>query len=144
MLAQRVHPPWVDSILEAIPDPVVVMRPSGEILSTNAAADRLFGVGEGRPQVANRARIVAFVAELVAGHRPLGTDTLLIIDPHDGVDLPMVVMGRRAVWISGEGVVIVTLRRDMAEKTLLLANLSHEVRTPLNAVLGYTSLLLQG
>jgi signal transduction histidine kinase len=38
----------------------------------------------------------------------------------------------------------VELERASALKSQFLANMSHEFRTPLNAILGYTSLLLQG
>ena len=36
------------------------------------------------------------------------------------------------------------LEQASAAKSQFLANMSHEFRTPLNAILGYTSLLLQG
>ena len=38
----------------------------------------------------------------------------------------------------------VALKQASALKTQFVANMSHEFRTPLNAILGYTSLLLQG
>src|SRR5206468_2523046 len=36
------------------------------------------------------------------------------------------------------------LEQASQAKSLFLANMSHEFRTPLNAILGYTSILLQG
>ena len=38
----------------------------------------------------------------------------------------------------------IELEQASAAKSQFLANMSHEFRTPLNAILGYTSLLLQG
>jgi signal transduction histidine kinase len=144
MSSQTPSSAWLDSILDALPDPVVVVRARGELAWANQAAARLTGPGDVEPQAANRARIAAFVAELEAQGRPSGRDTLILVDPLEAVDRTMGVTAERATWTNGEPVTVVTLRRDIGEKTLLIANASHELRTPLNAILGYTSLLLRG
>jgi signal transduction histidine kinase len=134
----------LDSILEALPDPVLVLRPRGELLCCNQAADRLVAPFDVAPQAANRARVIRFVVELVWQGKPSAAETLILVDPLEATDLPMGATAKTAVWTNGEPVVVVTLRRDMGEKTLLIANASHELRTPLNAILGYASLLLRG
>jgi signal transduction histidine kinase len=135
---------WFNSILDALPDPILVMRPRGELVWANHTADRLMQPLDAAPQAANRARIDAFVADLVAQGKPSAAETLILIDPDEATDLPMGATARSALWTNGEPVVVVTLRREIGEKTLLIANASHELRTPLNAILGYTSLLLRG
>src|SRR4051812_9319660 len=135
---------WFDSILDAVPDPVLVMRPRGELVRVNQAAGRLTQPCDVEPQAANRARLAGFVAELVAQGRPSATEVLTLVDPLAATELPMGVTAEQATWANGEPVVVLTLRREIGEKTMLIANASHELRTPLNAILGYTSLLLRG
>jgi len=144
MPPELAHPTWFDSILEALPDPVLVMRPRGDIAWVNRAADRLTRPSEQPSQAANRARIALFVDELLAQGQPSGTETITVVDPLEAVSVPMGASASVATWANGEPVVVVTLRRDVGEKTMLVANVSHELRTPLNAILGYTSLLLRG
>jgi signal transduction histidine kinase len=144
MPAQPSTSHWVDTVLDALPDPVLVVRPRGELAWVNDAAERLTWPSDGTAQASNRARIAAFVAELVAQGKPSSAELLILVDPLAAVDLPMGATANRATWSNGEPVVVVTLRRDIGEKTMLIANASHELRTPLNAILGYTSLLLRG
>jgi signal transduction histidine kinase len=142
--AEQPHQSWFDSVLESLPDPILVMGPRGELVWTNRAADHLTRPCDGKVQTLNRERIGGFVAALLATDKASGSETLTLLDPIDALERPMGAVAKTATWSSGEAVVVVTLRRDAAEKTLLLANVSHEVRTPLNAILGYTSLLLHG
>jgi signal transduction histidine kinase len=135
---------WLDSLLEALPDPVLVMDRRGELVWANRAAARLTQPPEAQPQAANRARIARLVADLAEQNQPSAVATLTLVDPLQAIDLTMGTTARTATWSNGESVVLVTLRRDIGEKTLLIANASHELRTPLNAILGYTSLLLRG
>jgi signal transduction histidine kinase len=135
---------WFDSVLDALPDPVLVVKPLGDVAWINRAAGHLLEPGDVEPQASNRARISRFVSDLVEHGSPSTRDTLMLIDPLEAGDLPMGVTAERATWSNGEPVVVVTLRRDSGEKTMLIANASHELRTPLNAILGYTSLLLRG
>jgi signal transduction histidine kinase len=144
MSSQPLSPVWLDTILDAMPDPVVVVRARGEVAWVNQAASRLTQPCDVEPQASNRARIARVVAELLEQGRPSIQDTLMLIDPLEPVDVPMGVTAKRATWANGEPVVVVTLRRDVGVKTMLIANASHELRTPLNAILGYTSLLLRG
>jgi signal transduction histidine kinase len=144
MRPQTANFSWVDSVLEALPDPVLVMRAGGDVVSANHAAHRLTQPLDAQAQATNRARIARFVADVVKREQPAGAETLMLVDPVDAVDVPMGTTAKGAVWSDGEPVVVVTLRRDIGEKTLLIANASHELRTPLNAILGYTSLLLRG
>jgi signal transduction histidine kinase len=141
MRAQPAHPTF-DAIGDALPDPVLLWRLSGELVWANHAAQRLIDPLEAPPQTANRARLCRFVSALAAEDKPSGKDLLMLVDPVQGIDLPMGATANRTNGAGGEPLVVVTLRRDIGEKTLLLANASHELRTPLNAILGYTSLLL--
>jgi signal transduction histidine kinase len=136
--------PSFDSILEALPDPVLLLRPRGEIVQANQLANRLILPLDSKPQAINRARIARFVTELGSQSEPAGTATVVLIDPNDAVDLTMGATAKTVIIAGHEPVVVVTLRNDIGAKTLLLANTSHELRTPLNAILGYTSLLLHG
>jgi signal transduction histidine kinase len=135
---------WLDSVLEALPDPVLVLRANGEYVSANRAADRYTQPLDAQPQANNRARIASFVAQIAAREDKSGAETLMLVDPLESIDVPIGTTAKSAIWIDGEPVVVVTLRRDIGEKTLLIANASHELRTPLNAILGYTSLLQRG
>src|SRR6266511_5322930 len=144
MQAQPSHADWLDSILEALPDPTLVLRPHGELFYANRAADHLTRPGDSQPQAANRLRIARFVADLVTQGRLSGAETLILTDPVQATDMPVGATAKSAIWTNGEPAVIVTLQRDLGAKTLLIANTSHELRTPLNAILGYTSLLLAG
>jgi signal transduction histidine kinase len=144
MQAQPSHADWLDSILQALPDPTLVLRPHGELVYANRAADQLTHPVDGLAQAANRVRIARFVADLVTQGKPAAAETLILTDPVQATDLPVGATAKSAIWTNGEPAVVVTLQRDLGAKTLLIANTSHELRTPLNAILGYTSLLLAG
>jgi signal transduction histidine kinase len=135
---------FLDSVLEALPDPILVLRAPGECVWANRAANRLTQPLDSEPQAANRARIANFVADLIGHAKASAAETLLLVDPAETSDLPMATTANSAIWSDGEPVIVVTLRRDRGEATQLLANVSHELRTPLNAILGYTRLLLGG
>ena len=141
----------LDAVLDAITDPVLLTGAGGRLLVANTGARRLFvpeggrtnGFAAGR---ANWARLTSFLAELPPdGAEPVRGE-LRLVNPADGSELVFelistVVGGTR----HGRNVVsILHDRSDVTEKSRFLANMSHEFRTPLNAMLGYTSMLLQG
>jgi signal transduction histidine kinase len=135
---------WLDSLLEAVPDPIVVLDTQGEFVWANRAAARLTQPLDSQPQADNRSRIAHLATDLVGKDQPALAETLILVDPLEATNVPMGTTARKATWSNGEPVVVVTLRRDIGEKTLLIANASHELRTPLNVILGYTNMLLQG
>src|SRR5689334_17776398 len=92
---------WFDSVLDALPDPVIVVKPPGDVAWINRAAEPLMQPADAEPQASNRARISRFLSDFVEHGSPSTRDTLMLLDPLETGDLPMGVAAERATWRNG-------------------------------------------
>ncbi|MFG0297426.1 MAG: response regulator, partial [Maioricimonas sp. JB045] len=159
-------------VVEAAPNPMLVVDSSGEILLVNNATETLFGYGRdeliGKPiellvPEALRRRHEEYRTEYFRNpaSRAMGAGRELLGRRSDGSVLP-VEIGLSPMTLDGRTVVLgsvydVTLRKKAEEalveakeaaedanraKSDFLANMSHEIRTPMNAIIGMSELLL--
>jgi PAS domain S-box-containing protein len=172
--AARAERDRLDLVIDSVADPILVTDPGGNTVMMNAPAEHLFTAPDGasaeaqRVVQANDAHFSSFVSNLFfEGGRLRRSGGISLVDPISGAPLPMEAISGKIVSEQGEVTAVVTILHDRTEelerarlyeelkkasaleqasalKSQFLANMSHEFRTPLNAILGYTSMLLKG
>ncbi|HEY6960031.1 MAG TPA: ATP-binding protein [Candidatus Limnocylindria bacterium] len=147
----------LDLVLRSVPNPIIVVDNDNQIISMNAAAQRLFTRTEGRAQhaLANDAKFTSFLAELRLDPTREKRTELLLIDPLTEERLEMEVTATEVRDQHGAVVAIVSamqevgrlreLERRRLQQVLfeteklaatgrLAASIAHEINNPLEAV----------
>ncbi|MCX8134504.1 MAG: ATP-binding protein [Roseococcus sp.] len=131
-----------EAIVEALPDPLLVLGPDRALLRANRAARRLFGVGTGQSMVLALLRHPLMAAALdraLAEGAPQELD--LTLPAAVTRELTAQVLPMHPPLADGGRIVVVLTDRTAARavermRVDFVANASHELRTPLASIIG--------
>jgi PAS domain S-box-containing protein len=147
----------LDLVLRSVPNPIIVVDNDNQIISMNAAAQRLFTPHEGRTQhaLANDAKFTSFLAQLRLDPEGERRTELTLTDPASEERLEMEITATEVRDQHGAVVAIVSAMQDigrlrelerrrlqqvlfetekLAATGRLAASIAHEINNPLEAV----------
>jgi PAS domain S-box-containing protein len=146
-----------EAAIDSLYDPVIVTDADGQVLRTNAAAERLFGPGRetaGKPieRVARDVRVASAVADVLRSQQPVALESAAAVVPWaiDGSEHAFRIRSTPMRDIDHRLIGAVTLLEDITHlseisrlKSEFIAAASHELRTPLTSVQMGVNLLLE-
>jgi two-component system nitrogen regulation sensor histidine kinase GlnL len=160
---RRIHSPDADAILNALPNPVVVVAPDGKIIDANMAAEFFFEVSSQLLRRQSLTELIPFGSPLLAlidqvrdAGSPVNEYKVDLGTPRIGID--RLVDLHVAPLPEKPGHIIIMLQeRTIADKmdrqlthrsaarsvTALAAMLAHEIKNPLSGIRGAAQLLEQ-
>ena len=141
------------AIVEALPDPLLVLAEDGRVLRANAAARHFFGPGPGSAEDARSADTAAFlrhpriagaVDRALAEGAPQSAEAVLPVPV--ARDLSTQVIPLDPPLSDGGRLLVVLADRTQARaaermRADFVANASHELRTPLASIIGFVETL---
>jgi two-component system nitrogen regulation sensor histidine kinase GlnL len=161
--SRRVHSPDADAILNALPNPVVVVAPDGKIIDANMAAEFFFEISSQFLRRQSLTELIPFGSPLLslidqvrAAGSPVNEYKVDLGTPRIGID--RLVDLHVAPLPEKPGHIIIMLQeRTIADKmdrqlthrsaarsvTALAAMLAHEIKNPLSGIRGAAQLLEQ-
>ncbi len=162
----------LDLVLRNVPEPIVVVDNTNQIVSMNAAAERLFRPSAGTPDASRRARIAmsndakfsSFLARSSLDPGTRNSTELRLTDVESGDELEMQVIANRVRDPVGATVATVSVMQDvgrlrelerrrlqqalfesekLAATGRLAASIAHEINNPLEAIQNALYLLVK-
>jgi NtrC-family two-component system sensor histidine kinase KinB len=146
-----------EAAIDSLYDPVIVTDADGQVLRTNAAAERLFGPSRetaGKPieRVARDVRVAGAVADVLRSQQPVASESAAAVVPWavEGSERAFRIRSTPMRDIDHRLIGAVTLLEDITHlsevsrlKSEFIAAASHELRTPLTSVQMGVNLLLE-
>jgi PAS domain S-box-containing protein len=154
---QRANEVWLRSLLENAPDGVMMFDQDGAVVSLNPAAEALFGATsaqlQGRPGRSLLVETVRGIGAALAAGRTVTIEGNGRRQDHSTFPLEFSVRAMRVEGKLGYAAIVrnvaarraadEALREREARRNKYLATATHEMRTPMASVLGFSELLMK-
>jgi two-component system phosphate regulon sensor histidine kinase PhoR len=143
----------LESVLSGMVEGVIAVDAEARVINLNEAAARILMVsrseaaGRSIQEVVRNNRLQRIVERTLAGSEPLEDDITLFFERERTLKARGTVLREGSGRVVGAVVVlddVTKLRRLEASRREFVANVSHEIRTPITSIQGYVETLLDG